>query len=95
MGDYAKIELANGKGFAIVDKDMARLDKFNWSCDGYGYPCTWYQGKITKIHHMVLGKPPKGLVTDHVDRDKLNNRRSNLRHVTQKVNVHNRVLKSN
>jgi len=90
--DCAKLEIAKGKGFAIVDKDMAHLDRFNWSCDGYGYPCTWYGGKVTKIHHLISGKPPKGFVTDHIDRDKLNNRRSNLRHVTQKENLQNGVI---
>ena len=88
-GSIAKIRLGNGKGFAIIDAEYAWIDKHNWSLDGYGYPCTWHEGKIVKIHHMIIGKPGKGLVVDHIDRNPLNNRISNLRFVTQKANILN------
>lgn len=88
-GDVARIELGNGKGHTIVDKEFAYIDSHNWSLDGYGYPCTWHEGKIVKIHHMIIGKPGKGLVVDHINRDKLDNRVVNLRKVTQKENILN------
>ncbi len=41
--------------------------------------------------HRVIAPPPDGLQIDHKDRNGLNNRRSNLRHVTHGENLQNRV----
>lgn len=77
------------KGYAVVDIEFSHLDEHNWSLDKYGYPCAYINGKVRKLHHMTLGKPPKGLVTDHLNRDKQDNRLSNLRHVSYKENSAN------
>ena len=48
------------------------------------------------VHHLVaetyLGDRPDSLVIDHIDRDKTNNSVSNLRYVTQQVNLLNRGI---
>ncbi|MCF7552215.1 HNH endonuclease [Pseudonocardia sp. WMMC193] len=42
------------------------------------------------LHQLIMGDPPReGLVIDHKDRDKLNNRRSNLRWATRSQNKAN------
>ena len=43
-----------------------------------------------RMHHIVIGFPPKGLMTDHRDGNGLNNQRSNLRFVTSRQNSQNR-----
>lgn len=90
-GDVVKLVLANGRGFALIDKEFLYLEKYKWHCDGRGYPHTTIDGKSVKIHHAVKGKPPVGLVTDHLDRNKLNNRLNNLAFVTQRQNMENGV----
>ena len=40
----------------------------------------------------MIGKPPKGLVTDHINRNRLDNRKENLRHVTHSENMLNRDM---
>jgi hypothetical protein len=50
-------------------------------------------GKQYKIllHHIIIGKPPKGFEVDHKDGDGLNNQRDNLRIVTNRKNHHNQI----
>lgn len=44
--------------------------------------------------HRLIAKTPDGMVTDHVNHDTLDNRRSNLRPCTFSQNSFNRVLRS-
>lgn len=43
--------------------------------------------ELVFAHHMVIGVPPKGHVTDHINGDGLDNRKANLRHVSQSENM--------
>lgn len=45
-----------------------------------------------KLHRLILGEPPNTLrdVPDHINRNSLDNRRSNLRWVTHQENIKNR-----
>jgi hypothetical protein len=97
-GDVAKIPLGvNAKdGYAIVDKEFAYLaDKYKWSKCNYGYALTGASKDRVKLHHLIIGKPPGKMVTDHINQIKLDNRRRNLRHVTRCINEVNKPLNSN
>lgn len=82
-------------GYTIIDLDKKYLEKHNWTLAGDGYPITWIDGKLKKLHHFIIGKPSKGLVVDHKDRNKLNNQASNLRFVSQGINCINKSMQSN
>lgn len=51
----------------------------------------WRERQLLKMHHLIFGKPAKGLFIDHQDGDGLNNRRNNLRESTRGQNSANRV----
>lgn len=78
---------------AMVDDDAFQtLSKFKWhkhSC-GYAARGQWVPSlkKTTAIlmHRSVL-TPPKGFVVDHIDQNKLNNTRANLRVCTWSENI--------
>lgn len=87
--------------FAIVDdEDYNVLSKFKWcrkQCKNLIYAHGAYiagSQKHTLMHKMILWTP-KGYCIDHIDGNGLNNRRSNLRIVTQKQNSWNHKKNSN
>jgi len=88
-----KILLTQGK-FAIVDdENFGWLNKRNWYFSNHGYAVT-----TTSPHqymHRMVNKTPKGSLTDHVNRNTLDNRRCNLRKADMSLNSINRPLQKN
>ncbi len=60
-----------------------------------GYAALSVDGKTLQLAHFVDGKPPKGLVKDHKNQIKLDNRDENLHNVTPGFNIHNRSKSAN
>lgn len=91
VGDIALIPLGVGSkdGLVIVDVNNSHLDRYKWSLGKRGYPRARVDGHVLTLHRLVIGQVPDGMVTDHINRDKLDNRITNLRFVTQKVNTNN------
>lgn len=96
--EYALIPVgANAKyGYAKVDLKYAYLDEYNWTGSvghsGNIYACRREAGsrsKVVFLHHVVL-KRKNGFLTDHINRDTLDNRTSNLRYSTNVQNTINR-----
>ena len=87
-----KIELTQGE-FAIVDnEDYEELNKLNWHYAG-GYArrnkrLLNGKRKIVNMHREMMNTP-EGFETDHINGDRLDNRRSNLRIVTKNENKRN------
>lgn len=92
MGDHVLLPLTVGalQGYAILDIDYAWLDKYQWSKNNSGYAQANVDGKTTLMHHLVIGKPKNGYVTDHINRNRADNRTVNLRHITQRENSLNK-----
>ena len=81
---------------AKVDDDMYEVLKdYEWrvSSDGYAYTFVtkgWENPTVhAMMHHCVIGRSLYNLVVDHIDRDRLNNLRENLRHATSRQNTLN------
>lgn len=88
-GYVCEIESKGQYFFPRVDsEDQSRIGAYRWYLKD-GYAVTSIKGKRVKMHHPVLGKPPEGKVTDHIDRDRLNNQKSNLHFVTPQENKFN------
>lgn len=78
---------------AIVDdEDFEQLSQFQWDLNDGGYPRAWTGQRQELMHHIVL---PKTLstVNDHINGNRLDNRRGNLRRITQQQNSVNAKLR--
>ena len=92
---YAEVYLRNNKqklmGIAKIDvEDIDLIKNFKWCLHKRGYPSTRFDKKSIAMHRILIRKVPKGRVRDHVNRDKLDNRRCNLRIVSIKENASNK-----
>lgn len=83
-GDVAYIPLGvDGKyGYTTVDVEYAWLDKFKWTLGKNGYATKDPNKPLPLLHNCILGKSPKGFLSDHINRDRLDNRTCNLRFIT-------------
>jgi hypothetical protein len=79
---------------ALIDEQFVDLLKYTWRLNHQGYVIR-YADKVIKLHHAIIGKIPIGMVIDHVNRDTLDNRLSNLRLIPKAGNAQNRNAHKN
>lgn len=72
----------------LIDPEDEYLLAYPLWFDPAGYACCLYQRQKTRLHR-VIANPPPGFVVDHINRNKLDNRRMNLRVCTQSENMRN------
>lgn len=85
--------------YAIVDpEDFDRLIKCKWFLDKSGYAKTRNRekGENCLMHRIILNlKVGDGIVTDHINRNRLDDRKKNLRQCTPQENARNRKVLNN
>lgn len=80
-------------GIGLLDaEDAELLNGPRWYiCNGYARRDIWRQGRKERQYlHRVIMKPTSTQHVDHINGDKLDNRRINLRLVTRSQNLQNR-----
>lgn len=90
---YIYLSGINGKGTrTIVDEStLKKYGYLTWhlSDTGYAVRRNKSEGGTVRLHRLVVNAP-EGKVVDHLNGNKLDNRKSNLRVCTQKDNANNR-----
>jgi hypothetical protein len=98
-----QIKLTKGQYALVDDEDYEHLNQWKWwtqhvkspklrKQDLY-YACrTDKHGKNISMHRQIMGLPE--LQVDHINRNSLDNRRSNLRLATRQENLQNRSLRA-
>jgi hypothetical protein len=86
-----EIPLTKGMVAIVDDEDYAELSKYKWHYSGkYARRYASVNGKRIYVWmHRVIAGTPDGMDTDHINGNKLDNRRANLRVCTRSQNMHN------
>lgn len=76
-----------GRFFIVSDEDYDEFSKYTWYLDNRGYPTT-----TIKAYQMAMGmyKRDGGVIIDHINGDRLNNSKENLRFATLAQNMQNK-----
>lgn len=92
--DYAELILYKGRDSVEVARtqislcDIEKVKKFKWTIDKDGYAITNNKGKRLSLHRYLL-EPKPNIDVDHIDHNRLNNRRENIRLCTRQQNIFN------
>ena len=101
--NYYIMKLSGNKNlWCIVDntREMRKLLRLHYwyptinNTHPSAYVRTSVKGKHQRLHRKLMNNP-EGLVVDHINRKSFDNRRENLRIVTQKQNLRNRSIGKN
>ena len=85
--------------YIIDTADLELVKQYHWRVVSVGYAgCVRRKGKSMTtlyLHRLIMGATERGQITDHIDGDVRNNRRSNLRFCRQQQNCWNRSQAKN
>jgi len=90
-----KIKLTKNKFTIVDDEDFELLNQFKWFYNNLGYAVRSKKRKNSRksdtiYMHRVINKTPFDFFTDHINQNKLDNRKTNLLAVSGIENGRNR-----
>ena len=96
-GNIVRVKLSNSDREMICDvDDWERLKQYCWCLGTGGYARTNVNDdKVFRAFHLNVIDCPDGLVCDHINRNRLDNRKCNLRAATYEVNARNTNISKN
>jgi hypothetical protein len=87
-GDAVRLIPLGDGYYAYVDAaDYERLNRYAWHLVN-GYATRREEGRTIYMHREIM-RPPKGMVVDHIDGNRVNNCQFNLRNCTAEENRQN------
>lgn len=91
MTYFIELSGKRGKGHrtSVDEETYNKYNHLSWYLSDTGYVMRKPQGEVLRLHRLVLNAPEE-MVVDHLNGDKLDNRKSNLRICTHKENSMNR-----
>lgn len=86
--------VSDGSTVQVDDIDFLFLLVYSWSPNGNGYHVGWYKGKLICLHRLIGLRMGFNCKLDHIDRNRNNDQRNNLRQATSGQNNINIGLRS-
>ncbi|MBO2536294.1 HNH endonuclease [Rummeliibacillus suwonensis] len=95
---YLRVYYKKRPLIVLIDTaDLKQISQYKWhvqqdSKSDKLYIATTIGKTVLLMHNLIIGKPPKGHVVDHINHSTVDNRRSNLKIVSHADNIRNREL---
>lgn len=91
------LQLSQGKIAKVDDDDFEWLSRWKWHMHNRGYAVrnallNESGPKSIRMHRAIMNAP-EGVEVDHIDHDKLNNQKNNLRLCTRAENMGNTLIR--
>lgn len=93
--DYVKGIDSNNSEFVCDLDDYEKIKPYCWSVSSNGGVFTSMNSKTVGLHRFVMNLTDSNYVVDHINHDRTDNRKQNLRIVTQRDNMKNRSISKN
>jgi hypothetical protein len=78
--------------YVLIDKsDVEKMKTWVWRLQGVGYIKCKINSKDNYLHRVISNEKNPSIIIDHINRNKLDNRRKNLRRGTLSQNSANRL----
>lgn len=87
------LHLSTGERIIVDDDDFEEASRHVWHKCGLGYAGRTLNGRTVYMHRLIMNAK-KGDEIDHINRNKLDNRKSNLRFCNHSLNQANRPIHS-
>lgn len=84
----------DGRSFIFSKSDYETVTRKKWSISPFGYVLSSEDGKTIRLTTYLL-RPGKGMIVDHINGDRLDNRRKNLRVASIADNNRNSGIQKN
>ena len=107
IGNYIEVDLGDGFKALFDLEDIDKITQHKWlpfhngntachfGCRDHIYPCTTKVGGL-KAHNLVMDfTPNNGMTVDHINKNTLDNRKSNLRIATKSMQSINQNIQRN
>ena len=89
-GDILKVITLKGDVILADAEEASKIMQYSWCVSVQGYAVANIGTRVVKMNRYVLGLAEcEGKIVDHINRNKLDNRKCNLRFCTLKENARN------
>lgn len=92
--NIVEIITKNNQSIFIDEYNFNVIKQYSWYIQSKGYAASRINGKIQYLHRLIMNSP-SNLQIDHINHNKLDNRISNLRIVTNLENHSNMPISKN
>jgi len=97
FADRVLVDLTGDKLLICDYDDLYLVETHSWYCSSNGYAATRTSGSVNPqyFHNAVMKHIPTDITVDHINLNKLDNRKVNLRLVDRRIQSINQGIKSN